>query len=309
MRSRLVAEAARLVTLVGPPGVGKTRLSLAVAESVLDQFTDGVFFVRLGPVVDPALVASTIAHACGLRSAAPTHPLSGSAPTWRRSTCCWCLTISSRSSLPPLVDDLLRRCRWLHVLVTSRQPLRVRAERQIIVHPLALPAAAPDATPSAPSISSNILLWRSSPSVPKPSCPTSPSTTATPRPWPALSPAGRPAPGHRAVAARVKLLPPAGLLSRLHGPWLLSVNGLRDVSARQRLLRGDRLELRPAHPARAGPVQLYPCLPAGSRWKPQSCCAETRSLHPPIHPCAVSGARRHRLTPGEEPAGSGEELE
>ncbi|MEZ4769980.1 MAG: hypothetical protein R2844_16295 [Caldilineales bacterium] len=43
----------------------------------------------------------------------------------------------------PLVDDLLRRCPWLHVLVTSRQPLRVRGERQIAVQPLALPAASP----------------------------------------------------------------------------------------------------------------------------------------------------------------------
>ncbi|MCB0234299.1 MAG: LuxR family transcriptional regulator, partial [Anaerolineae bacterium] len=43
----------------------------------------------------------------------------------------------------PLVDDLLRRCPWLHVLVTSRQPLRVRGERQVAVQPLALPSSAP----------------------------------------------------------------------------------------------------------------------------------------------------------------------
>ncbi|MEZ4767400.1 MAG: AAA family ATPase [Caldilineales bacterium] len=60
----------RLLTLTGPGGTGKTRLSLQAAADLLDQFPDGVWFVELAPVSDPALVAQTIASALRLREAA-----------------------------------------------------------------------------------------------------------------------------------------------------------------------------------------------------------------------------------------------
>src|SRR5919202_4054147 len=56
----------RLVTLVGPPGTGKTWLGLAVAEAVLDWFADGVYLVDLAPLRDPRLVSSTIAQVLGI---------------------------------------------------------------------------------------------------------------------------------------------------------------------------------------------------------------------------------------------------
>ena len=71
VRRRLLSDGARLVTLLGPPGVGKTRLSLAVAEDVLEQFDDGVFFVRLGPISDPDQVAAAIAQTLGLQMSRP----------------------------------------------------------------------------------------------------------------------------------------------------------------------------------------------------------------------------------------------
>ena len=59
----------RLLTLTGPPGIGKTRLGLQVATELIDDFADGVFFISLAPISDPALVAPTIAQEFELREA------------------------------------------------------------------------------------------------------------------------------------------------------------------------------------------------------------------------------------------------
>ncbi len=66
----LLHEEVRLVTLTGPGGVGKTRLGLQVAAELADRFADGVFFVNLAPVSDPALVVSTLAQTLGIREVA-----------------------------------------------------------------------------------------------------------------------------------------------------------------------------------------------------------------------------------------------
>ena len=75
IRKRLLRDESRLLTLTGPPGIGKTRLALQVAAQVLDDFTDGVFFVALAAITDPHLVPTTIANTLGVPDVGPRTPL------------------------------------------------------------------------------------------------------------------------------------------------------------------------------------------------------------------------------------------
>ena len=75
VRQRLLQDDTRLVTLLGPPGIGKTRLSLQVATDVRDHFDDGVFFIELASIADPELVAPTIIQVLGLEENGRQSPL------------------------------------------------------------------------------------------------------------------------------------------------------------------------------------------------------------------------------------------
>ena len=126
--------------------MGKTRLAHAVAEDVLEHFEHGAYFVRLAPISDPTLVASAIAQALDLQMTGATPSVLQLRAFLEEKHLLLVLdNFEQIVEAAPLVDDLLRRCPWLHILATSRQPLRVRGERQMPVPPLALPPENPDA--------------------------------------------------------------------------------------------------------------------------------------------------------------------
>ncbi|MBK9711302.1 MAG: helix-turn-helix domain-containing protein [Kouleothrix sp.] len=139
LRGALLRGDTRLLTLVGPPGIGKTRLALHVAGVLRDAFGDGVYFVDLSAVRDPDLVIGAIAQALGLQELSG-RPLSESLRDYLRDRRLLLLLDNFEQVVDaaPLVVDLLEGCSGVKTLVTSRAALRARGEQAVPVAPLPL---------------------------------------------------------------------------------------------------------------------------------------------------------------------------
>src|SRR6266480_1102393 len=133
-------EDVRLLTLTGPGGAGKTRLGLQVAAELSDRFADGVFFVNLAPVSDPALVVPTIAQTLNIREGSG-QPLLEHVKQELQHKHMFLLLDNFEQLVTAGVQivDLLAACPQLKVLVTSREVLHMHAEHEFPVPPLALP--------------------------------------------------------------------------------------------------------------------------------------------------------------------------
>jgi predicted ATPase len=132
----------RLLTLLGPGGVGKTRLALAIAAGLQDVYPDGVAFVDLAPLREPGLVAATVADALQLPKSGARSGREVLIEHLRDRQVLLVLDNYEHMLITaPLLADLLAGCPRLALLVTSRVALHVRAERRLFVEPLALPAA------------------------------------------------------------------------------------------------------------------------------------------------------------------------
>jgi predicted ATPase/class 3 adenylate cyclase len=200
----LLQRGARLVTVIGPGGIGKTRLAIEVASGLVPEHRSGVFWVSLAPLRDPALVAETIGHTLGAKDSVAAH-------IGDREILLLLDNFEQVVEAAPDLPALLEACPNLRLLVTSRERLRVRGEVEYAVVPLADSEAIdlfctrahvePDATVTA--------LCRLLDNLPL---------------------------GLELAAARTPLLSPSQILERI-SQRLDLLKGGRDAEARQRTLR------------------------------------------------------------------------
>lgn len=233
---------ARLLTLTGPGGVGKTRLGLQVARDAEGEFPDGVIFVPLAPLGDPGMVVAAIAQALGAREASGPSPLGNLVATIRDRRMLLVLdnfehVIEAASG----VTELLIGCPRLKVLVTSRAPLRVRGEQEYHVPPLEFPSRAQTANADADAVvedlagSPAVRLFVERAGAVTPGFSLTPENAGTiARICARLD--GLPL-AIELAAARVRLLSPGELLDRLERSLRILTGGPRDLPARQRTIR------------------------------------------------------------------------
>ena len=225
----------RLLTLTGPGGTGKTRLSLALAGDCVDRFPGGAWFVPLAAVVDPDLIASAIASSIGLL-APGQPPLERVIEHFRDRTALLVLdNFEQVVTGAPLVADLLRAAPQLTVITSSRAPLRVSGEQEFPVPPLSLP---PRGTSDVDALmaSEAVRLFVERAMAVRPDFTL---TAANGRHVAAIVTAldGLPL-AIELAAARIRLLAPAAMASRLDDRLGLLGSGGRDLPERQRTLRG-----------------------------------------------------------------------
>ena len=130
----------RLVTLLGPGGIGKTRLAVEAAAGIVDQFPDGVRFVPLAGVRNPDLVPGAMAQALDIQEMGSRAVIERLHSQLRHADLLLLLdNFEHVLAAAELVASLLANCPRLRVLATSRAPLRISGEREVAVQPLALP--------------------------------------------------------------------------------------------------------------------------------------------------------------------------
>ncbi len=230
-------EAARLVTLTGPGGTGKTRLSLQVAAALVGRYAGGVYFVQLGPIAQADLVVPEIAHAVGIPDRGGSEPMDRLRDHLRDRRVLLVLdNFEQVVEAAPSVGQLLAAAPTVSILVTSRSPLHVYGEREYPVPPLAVPD--PHELPPLAELSQydSVALFvdRARAAIP--------SFEITSDNAPAVAEIcyrldGLPL-AIELAAARVKLLSPEAILERLGRSMTILAGGARDLPARQQTLRG-----------------------------------------------------------------------
>ncbi|MGZ3632542.1 MAG: ATP-binding protein [Candidatus Limnocylindrales bacterium] len=235
--ARRLLEGTRLLTLTGPGGTGKTRLSLQLAAEAVERFPDGVYFVALEPISDAALVPSTIAMTVGVQD------VGGGSVEERlkaylqdRRVLLLLDNMEQVTGAATFLSELLRSAPNVSCIVTSRAALRIYGEQEYPVPTLDVPDPAhlPSLEALAQYEAVSLFIERAMTARPdfqvtNENAPAVAQITASLDGLPLAI---------ELAAARVKLLTPDGILSRLQGRFELLGGGSRDLPARQQTLRG-----------------------------------------------------------------------
>jgi predicted ATPase/DNA-binding CsgD family transcriptional regulator len=223
---------ARLVAVIGPAGVGKTRLAIAGYEAVAPDLPDGVVRVDLAPLEDPRLVAEAIAAAAGAGSSRGASALEAAVAALRDASAL--LVLDNFEHVEPAAADLgalLDACPGMTALVTSRHVLGLSAERTLPLAPLATPAA--DAGEAHASAAVALFVARAQAR--------DPTFELTPDVVSSVAEICRRLDGLplaiELAAARVAVLAPPAMLARWDAAVGLDTVGARDLPSRQRTLR------------------------------------------------------------------------
>ncbi|MBA3688661.1 MAG: AAA family ATPase [Chloroflexi bacterium] len=234
--TRLI-ETTRLLTLTGPGGTGKTRLAIRIAAGLDSSFRDGVFFVDLAPLTDPALVGPSVARSLGLSEQADRpivdllreHLLS-------RQLLLVLDNFEHLLAAGAVVQDLLAAAPGLKVLVTSRRILNLYGEQEFEVPPLAVP------DPTVPIDVGQLLQYESVTLFLGRARAVRPAFSVTTESAQAVAEIcvrldGLPL-AIELAASRIRLLEPREILDRLEQRLPVLTAGASNVPPRQRTLRG-----------------------------------------------------------------------
>jgi predicted ATPase/DNA-binding SARP family transcriptional activator len=227
---------ARLVTVTGPGGVGKTSLALEAARAAAERFGDGLAFVRLAGVTDPGQMSSAVLAALEIRDVATATADDQLLGHLRDRSVLLvldnCEHLADACAL--LAERLLESCPDVRLLATSREPLAARGEVQYAIDPLPVPPEAADAAALTGSAAAQLFLDRARAARPD-------FGLGDPRDAAAVADICRHLDGMplalELAAARVAALPVGELAARMGDRFTLLTTGPRTAETRQRTLR------------------------------------------------------------------------